>query len=483
MGILSGLQPERVFAHFEDIASIPRPSGQERQISDHLAAFARAHALEHRQDPHGNVIIWKGGTPGYEDAPPVILQGHMDMVCEQEPGRGIDFSTEGLELEVHGGWVSARGTTLGGDDGIALAYGLALLESEDIPHPPLEVIFTTDEEVGMGGAGAIDLTGVRGRRLINLDSEAEGQITVSCAGGCRADCRCALDSVPASGQLCTVTVSGLIGGHSGTEIAKGGANACRLLSRALMELGQQLSFSLVSLQGGGRDNVIPQQACAQLLLSDRLIPACNAALDRCQQAMRAEYQSTDPQLTITLSTRGAGTYPALTVDSAQKALLLIQYLPNGVQAMSRTLEGMVETSLNLGRISTDSESLSLRFSLRSASRGALSALKRQLAEAMAAVGGTASFSGEYPPWEYREDSPLRTQAARAYEALFGRPAEILSIHAGLECGLLAEKLPGTDAISIGPNLEDIHTPRERMEVASVQRTWEWLLSLLAGHDS
>ena len=483
MGILSGLQPEPVFSHFEAISAIPRPSGQERQISDYLAAFARAHDLAYRQDERGNVILWKDAAPGYEDCPPVILQGHMDMVCEQEPGRGMDFTTQGLDLEVSDGWVSARGTTLGGDDGIALAYCLALLEAEDIPHPPLEVLITTSEETGMGGARAADLSGLRGRRLINLDSEEEGQIITSCAGGCRVDCRVPLEYQTQTGQLCSLTAGGLTGGHSGTEIGKGGANACRLLSRVLMELGQQFSFSVVSLCGGGRDNVIPQQASARILLSERLLPACCAALERCRRELGKEYQATDPGLTLTLTLEGEGTFPVLTVDSAQKALLLVQYLPNGVQAMSQTMPGMVETSLNLGYMETGREALALRFSLRSASRQALAGLKRQLAEALTAVGGTASFSGEYPPWEYRASSPLREQVARAYRELYGREPELVAIHAGLECGLLAEKLPGVDAVSIGPNMRDIHTPRERLEIASVRRTWDWLLRVLAERET
>ena len=332
----------------------------------------------------------------------------------------------------------------------------------------------------MEGAAAIDLSMLQGRKLLNLDSEEEGQIMVSCAGGCRVDCRLPLERAYVTGQVCTLSVSGLTGGHSGTEIHKNRANACRVLNWTLMELGRQLSFQLHSMEGGSKDNAIPREASAQIVLPERLIPALIPALDRCRRALQAQFAQTDPDLTLELDHTG---HPqccqALTPDCAQRVLLLIQCLPNGVQAMSEDIPGLVETSLNLGVLRTQSDALQLRFSIRSSVLSSKNQLKEQLAQAVAAMGGTVSFAGDYPPWEYRKDSPLREDLCRVYQALTGQAPKLLAIHAGLECGLLSEKLPGMDAASIGPNMKDIHTTQERLEIASVQRTWNYLLQVLA----
>ncbi|MGM9592926.1 MAG: aminoacyl-histidine dipeptidase [Candidatus Onthomonas sp.] len=479
MAVLSQLEPRSVFSYFETICSIPHPSGQEGKLADYLVSFAQERGLEHYRDHLNNVILIKKASPGYEQEEPVILQGHLDMVCEQEPGRNIDFSAQGLELSVEDGYVTARGTTLGGDDGIAVAMILALLDDDSLAHPRLEAVLTVSEEVGMEGAAAIDLSMLRGRKLLNLDSENEGQIMVSCAGGCRVDCRLPLDRQAITGQLCTISVSGLTGGHSGVEIHKNRANACRVLNWVLVELGRQLSFSLVSFEGGNKDNAIPREASAQIVLSSRLFPALVAALDRCRRTLAELHGNTDPELSLNLTPQGQGSYEALTVDAAQKALLLIQYLPNGVQAMSQDIPDLVETSLNLGVVRTTPEELKLRFSVRSSVLSAKDALKEQLAQALTAVGGAVSFAGDYPPWEYRKDSPLREDLCRVYHRLTGTDPQLVAIHAGLECGLLSEKLPGMDAVSIGPNMQDIHTTAERLEIASVQRTWDYLLQVLA----
>lgn len=479
MAVLSHLEPHRVFSFFETICSIPHPSGQEGKLADYLVSFARDRGLEYHRDALNNMILIKPASPGYEEEEPVILQGHLDMVCEQEADRNIDFSTQGLDLVVEDGFVSARGTTLGGDDGIAVAMILALLDDDTLAHPRLEAVLTVSEEVGMEGAAAIDLSPLQGRKLLNLDSEEEGQIMVSCAGGCRVDCRLPLDRTQVQGQLCTVSVSGLSGGHSGTEIHRNRANACRVLNWTLMELGRQLSFHLVALEGGGKDNAIPREASAEIVLSSRLVPALSAALERCRRSLVQKYAQTDPELSLTLTHQGQGSYDAMTVDSAQKALLLIHYLPNGVQAISQEIPDLVETSLNLGVVHTTSDALQLRFSVRSSVLAAKNALKEQLAQAVAAMGGTVSFAGDYPPWEYRKDSPLREDLCRVYRSLTGTDPKLVAIHAGLECGLLSEKLPGMDAVSIGPNMKDIHTTQERLEIASVQRTWDYLCQVLA----
>lgn len=479
MAVLSQLEPRSVFSFFETICSIPHPSGQESRLADYLVSFAQERGLTYDRDELNNIILVKSASPGYEQEAPVILQGHLDMVCEQEPGRNIDFSTQGLELVVEDGYVSARGTTLGGDDGIAVAMILALLDDDSLAHPRLEAVLTVSEEVGMEGAAAIDLSMLQGRKLLNLDSENEGQIMVSCAGGCRVDCHLPLDRQTVTGQLCTISVDRLTGGHSGVEIHKNRANACRVLDWVLVELGRQLSFSLVSFEGGNKDNAIPREASAQIVLSSRLLPALVAALDRCRKTLAERHGATDPELTLRLTPQGQGSYEALTADAAQKALLLLQYLPNGVQAMSQDIPGLVETSLNLGVVCTSDTSLQLRFSVRSSVCSAKEALKEQLAQAITAVGGSVSFAGDYPPWEYRKESPFRADLCQVYHNLTGKDPQLVAIHAGLECGLLSEKLPGMDAVSIGPNMKDIHTTAERLEIASVQRTWDYLLQVLA----
>lgn len=479
MAILSGLEPHSVFSYFETICSIPHPSGKEELLADYIVDFARKRGLEHYRDELNNVIVIKEATPGYEQEEPLILQGHLDMVCEQTADRKIDFSSQGLDLFLDNGCIGARGTTLGGDDGIAVAYALALLDAEDIPHPRLEVVLTVSEEVGMEGASGIDLSMLKGRRLLNLDSEEEGQIMASCAGGCRADCQLPLQWTELEGQLCTITVSGLTGGHSGTEIHRHRGNACRLLAQLLVELGRQMAFSLVSLEGGGKDNAIPREASAGIVLDAQLLPALSAALERCRRSVTAPYEETDPHLTVTLDPNGQGTYQVMTPHSAQSALLMIQYLPDGVQAMSEEIPGLVETSLNLGVMETTGYALHLRLCLRSSKRSAKEALKQQLQQIVSAVGGSVFFSGDYPPWEYRADSPLREDVSAAYKELFGYAPKVVAIHAGLECGLLSEKIPHMDAVSIGPNMHHIHTTEERLEIDSVRRIWDLLRNILA----
>ncbi|MCD7945233.1 MAG: aminoacyl-histidine dipeptidase [Clostridiales bacterium] len=480
MSVLSNLEPRSVFSFFETICSIPHPSGREDRLADYIVSFAQARGLEHYRDELNNVIVIKPAFPGYESQPPVIIQGHLDMACEQEPGRNMDFDRQGLDLLVDDGWVTARGTTLGGDDGIAVAYALALLDGDDIPHPRLEVVLTTSEEVGMEGAAAIDLSPLQGRRLLNIDSEEEGFVLSSCAGGCRADCLLPIERTEAEGQLCTLTLSGLTGGHSGTEIDKGRANAIHALADVLAELERQLSFFLRSLQGGGKDNAIPRDATAEIVLSSsRMLPVFSAALERCHQSLGQHYGQSDPGLRLSLIPREEGTWQVLTPEAARRGLTLIQNLPDGVQAMSRDIPGLVETSLNLGVADTRADALHLRLSLRSSVLADKEALKNQVAQTTENLGGSVSWAGDYPPWEYRQDSPLREDVCRAWESLTGKRPEVVAIHAGLECGLLSAKLPGMDAVSIGPNMQDIHTTEERLEIVSVGRVWELILKVLA----
>ena len=469
MRVLDSLEPKRVFRYFEDLCGIPHGSGNTDAISDYCVAFAVRHGLEHLKDAHNNVIIRKPASAGYEDHPPVILQGHLDMVCEKEPDCPLDFLRDGLNLRVDGDWVSADGTTLGGDDGIAVAMALAILEDDTLPHPALEALFTTDEETGMFGAEGLDPACLRGRTLINADSEAEGVLTVGCAGGARVEITLPLATAPLTAPCKQVTVGGLIGGHSGVEIDRGRLNANILMGRFLQSL--DAPFSLVSVAGGAKDNAIPRQ-CVCVLATDADLEAA------AERFVAAERVDTDPDLSVTVADAPAATTAVTPADSARAAAFLAT-VKNGVQAMSTAIPGLVETSLNLGVLRLTGDSLLATFSVRSAVGAAKQRLLDDLEATAHTFGGTYSSHGHYPAWEYRENSRLRDTMVAVYEEMTGQKPVVEIIHAGLECGLFSDKIPGLDAVSFGPDMRDIHTSRERLSIPSVARTYAYLLRVLA----
>ena len=475
MEVLSPLQPRAVFHYFEELCAIPHGSGNTKTVSDWCAAFAKARGLEYHQDALNNIIIIKEAAPGYEGAEPVILQGHLDMVCEKEPGCPKDLEREGLNLEADGDFVTARGTTLGGDDGIAVAMALALLDSRDLPHPRLEVVLTVDEEVGMLGAAALDVSPLRGKTLINLDSEEEGVFTVSCAGGNRTECILPVKREPFPGAVLTVSVGGLTGGHSGTEIHRGRANANVLLGRCLRAVSARTELRLGEAAGGSKDNAIPTESRAQIVVSDEA--AARAVLGELEADLRREHRTTDPELFLRTE---ASSWEGTPMDrtSTERAVCLLTCLPNGVQAMSGDIPGLVQTSLNLGILTTGAEELRACFSVRSSLGSQKEVLKDRLTCLTQALGGRTQYSGDYPAWEYREESPLRERMVQVFREQYGRAPKVEAIHAGVECGLLAGKIPGLDCVSIGPDLLEIHTPRERMSISSVQRVWAFLLEVL-----
>ena len=475
MEVLSELQPRAVFHYFEELCAIPHGSENTKAVSDWCAAFAKARGLEYHQDALNNIIIIKEAAPGYEGAEPVILQGHLDMVCEKEAGCPKDLEREGLDLEADGDFVTARGTTLGGDDGIAVAMALALLDSRDLPHPRLEVVLTVDEEVGMLGAAALDVSPLRGKTLINLDSEEEGVFTVSCAGGNRTECILPVKREPFSGTVLTVTVGGLTGGHSGTEIHRGRANANVLLGRCLRVVSARTQLRLGAAAGGSKDNAIPTESRAQIVVSDEA--AARAALGELEAALRREYRTTDPELFLRAEPSQWEGNP-MDRTSTERAVCLLTCLPNGVQAVSGDIPGLVQTSLNLGILTTGVEELRACFSVRSSLGSQKEALKDRLTCLTQALGGRSQYSGDYPAWEYKEDSLLRDRMVQVFREQYGRAPKVEAIHAGVECGLLAGKIPGLDCVSIGPDLLEIHTPRERMGISSVQRVWAFLLEVL-----
>ena len=481
MRILAHLEPAEVFRYFEEIAQIPHGSGNTRLISDYLVRFAKERRLEVIQDASGNVVIRKDGTEGYEDSGTVMLQGHMDMICEKEPWCTIDLEHEGLALKVEDGIVSAEGTTLGGDDGIAVAYMLALLDSDSIPHPPVEAVFTVDEEIGMLGAAALDKSGLKARYMINIDSEEEGYLLTSCAGGAAVVCRLVSEREACTGTAAYLTVTGGLGGHSGVDIDKGRANADRILGRALRRMIRDADFRIISAEGGTKDNAIPARARAKLLfINEEDAEAAGRALAEADREVRAEYRETDPEITLSLTedTDPGGQPLPMTKDLTERFIGALCDLPGGVQRMSEDIPGLVKTSLNLGILETDDDGIRMTFSVRSSENREKEDLIRCMETVMKSHGGTLARFGDYPAWEYRRDSRLRDLMVEIFEEMYGRKPVVHAIHAGVECGHFAGTMPDLDCISIGPDMHDIHTPRERLDAASVKRTWEYLLEVL-----
>ncbi|MBR1629731.1 MAG: aminoacyl-histidine dipeptidase [Lachnospiraceae bacterium] len=481
--VLTGLSPERVFHYFEEISAIPRPSFSEKAISDYLVSFARDHGFSCVQDEKCNIIIVRPASPGREDAAPIILQGHMDMVCEKTADTKKDMTKEGLELFVDGDWIGAKGTTLGGDDGIAVAMALALLEDETLRCPRLEFVCTTSEETGMEGATAIDLSSLEGKQLINIDTECEGELICGCAGGGRLDISLPIERDDAPGVYRQIRVDGLLGGHSGTEIDKGRANANTLMARVLRHILPHHPVRLASFQGGEKDNAIPREATAVISLPKESVDGVSALVEEECAKIRAEYGAADPGITIQMSPIDPSALteelltPLTEADTRQIVLLLLS-LPNGVVRMSHQIEGLVETSLNLGCLALKEHIFSMTYSLRSSVSAAYEALRENICFMAESFGGEVQIRSEYPAWEYRPDSPLQEKLARIYKAQNGRDTKTATIHAGLECGILSKKITDLDAVSIGPNITDIHTPNERMSISSVERVYRWVRTVL-----
>ena len=479
MSVLEGLQPSSVLYFFEEICRIPHISYHEKALSDYCVKFAKDRNLFCQQDEMGNVLIVAEATPGYEQEEPVILQGHLDMVGEKDADCPIDMEKESIKIKVEGDYICAEGTTLGGDDGIAVAYGLALLDAKDIPHPRLEVVLTVSEEVGLLGATAMDLSACKGRRLINVDSEVEGVFTVGCAGGVRALCSIPVARERKNGVRCELVLEGLKGGHSGTEIDKGRANANVLMGRVLHLLWEQTGFGLLELQGGSKDNVICKGCTAAILLDQAKLGLLDKTVEVFQGRMEAEYGTADPDIRLKVKVGGAAEGMALVEASLKKVTAILKLAPNGVQAMSMDLPGLVETSVNIGVIKLKEETMEVRCSVRSSVASAKEEIVSKLTVLMELLGGTVELGGDYPAWPYARNSKLRDLCVEVYRKQYGKEPRVETIHAGLECGILSGKIPGLDCVSIGPDMQDIHSPREKLSIRSVERVWEFLKAVLA----
>ena len=472
---LAGLEPAAVFGYFEEICSIPHGSRNTKLISDYLVNFAKSHELRYIQDDADNVIIFGDATPGYEDHAPIILQGHMDMVCEKDAGCTIDMTTDGLDVTHDGNVVFAKGTTLGADNGIAVAMGMAILADKSIPHPPIELLITSDEEIGLLGAAAVDLSELKGKMLLNLDSEGEGVFTVSCAGGCVANIGLPVDRHAVYGPCIRLVVDGLQSGHSGADIHRNRANANKVMGEFMSRIQKLMPLCLTSLAGGAKDNAIPRSCQATLVAMGIHLERINEIAEQLQAEVREQYK--EPEATVQAFDVDALGGNSLSTESTAKIISLLCAAPNAVQSWSQDIEGLVQTSLNLGVIKLG-ERFHATFSVRSSVNAEKAELLEQLKKLADMFDATYTEAGAYPAWEYKKESHLRDVMVETYKTMFGKDASVEAIHAGLECGLFSEKLPGLDCVSIGPQMHDIHTSRERLEIASTERTWNFLLEVL-----
>ena len=478
--LLSELSPREVFYYFQKLASIPRGSSNTDQIAEFCMDFARDHGLKARRDQANNVVIFAAGTSGYENSDAVILQGHLDMVCEREAGCGIDMEKKGVEVCTDGVKVWARGTTLGGDDGIAVAYILAILASDTISHPPIEAVLTSDEEIGMLGARALDVSDLTGKRLINIDSEEEGMLCVSCAGGVRAQLAIPFHKEPvdkASACAYRIVVNGLLGGHSGMEIHKQRENAIKLLGNVLSSANRACTLSLEGVTGGGKENAIPKMAEATVCLPRNQAHMLEYSVTEFLKLMHQELSTTEPELLITVKPVDM---PEQCMDreSTRRLIFAMQQIPDGMQKMSPEIEGMVQTSLNLGILSTEDNHVSMRYLIRSNTASGKQLVLEKVTAFTEYLGGTVTVQSDYPAWEYRVKSKLRETMIRSFEEVYQKAPAVTAVHAGLECGILAGKMMDIDMVSFGPTLSNVHTPKENMDVASVQRCWLYLLKVL-----
>ena len=472
------LKPENVFYFFEELSKIPHGSGNTKAISDYCVNFAKERGLECHQDDVNNIIIIKEATKGYEKSEPIIIQGHLDMVCEKEVDCTKDMDNEGLDLYVDGDFLKAKGTTLGGDDGIAVAYGLALLDSNEIEHPRLEMIFTIDEETSMGGVQVIDLSPLKGHIMLNIDSDEEGVFLTSSAGGCETSVTLPVKRVSMEGVVCKVTVGGLLGGHSGAEIHKERANASKLMGRVLKALQDKVEFGVAELAGGSKHNAITRNCDATIVLNAADVDTAKEIVASIEAELKSEYRVADPDLFVSFEAGETASKEVMDPTSQTKTIFLLREVPFGVMAMSTDIEGLVETSCNLGIVLLKEDVLEMCLSMRSCVATRKYEVLDRIAFLGEMVGATVEKTDDYPAWEFNPNSVVREKIAGVYRDLFNKEPAIQAIHAGLECGYFNEKLPGLDAVSFGPANFDIHTPQERLSISSTERYWNLLVEFL-----
>lgn len=467
---------QRVFHYFEQLSAIPRGSGNMDAIAQYCVTFAKAHNLKCIHDSANNVIVFKDGTFGYEKSEPIILQGHLDMVCQKTPDSDINFEKDGLKLYVDGDYIKAQGTTLGADNGIAVAMILAILESKEYAHPPIEAVFTTDEETGMVGARALDMNVLQSRRMINLDSETDDLVTVSCAGGSDFKAVIPRQTVKKQGCKTSITLSGLMGGHSGVEIHKGRVNADILGGRILNHLKNNFDFDIISVNGGDKPNAIPNTFTAELCVYDSS-NFCHSAQEYVN-LVKNEVCDREKDFAFQISVSDTAEHTVLREDIKDKIIHSLLCAPNGICEMSAEIEGLVETSLNLGVLQTNDQNVTLHFALRSNKLSALKFLEEKLSAFFDNQNIDYQTFGHYPPWEYREISPLRDMYCDIFFKTFQKHPKVKAVHAGLECGVFAGNIHDFDCISIGPEMHDVHTTRERLSIGSTENFFNLIIKTL-----
>jgi dipeptidase D len=480
---LVSLEPKLLWSHFDGIRQIPRPSKHEEEVVAHVETWAKGRGFEILKDAAGSVVVKVPATPGREDAPTVIIQGHLDMVCEKNSDVAFDFMKDPIDVRVDGDWVKANGTTLGADNGIGVATAMAVADDPDVVHGPLELLFTIDEETGLTGAKALDPAIVSGRVMLNLDTEEDGAVYFGCAGGADAVTtlpvarrRASLGSVPVK-----IVVKGLKGGHSGLNIIENRGNALKTLNRILLTAVEKgIELDLVSLEGGSKHNAIPREAFATVRLPKNGLDALTEVVDGCRSEFEAEFGAIDPDLRIVVEpTDDSEELREVFNQHARDRLLhLLRTLPHGVLSMSRDVPGLVETSNNLAIVATGKDKVDVTTSHRSSVMPALLAVREQIRSASRLAGGEVDEDEAYPGWKPNPDSVVVKKTLDIYEELFGKRPALKAIHAGLECGLLIEKLPGLDAVSIGPEIRNAHSPDEMVQISSVQRFYEHVKALL-----
>lgn len=467
---------DRVFEIFGEISAIPHGSGDMEKIADYCVDFAKKNSLEYSRDSANNVIIYKNAAVGYENAPPVILQGHLDMVCQKTSESDFDFTRDGLKLFTDGDLLGAENTTLGADNGIAVAYVLAILESDTVTHPYIEAVFTTDEEIGMLGAAKLNFDKLKSKKMINLDSEEDDTLTVSCAGGVDFKIEIPFEKVSFSGTEINISLSGLKGGHSGVEIDKNRVNADMLAGKLLNHLKDGADFELVNIVGGNKGNAIPNRCEISLCAKtpDEIINICNKFLTE----IKADITDNEPDFTFNIKKGETAQIDVIGKQAKNDIIFLLKHFPNGVIDMSKEIEGLVETSLNLGILKTYENTISVLFALRSNKKLGMTELRDKLATLCSRIGCTYETGGYYPPWEFNNNSVLQKIYCEAYEGFYSKKPKIEAIHAGLECAVFADKIEGLDCVSMGPNLYDVHTPNERLSISSASNTFKLLLKFL-----
>lgn len=476
MSKLSDLNPTRVFHYFEQISDIPRGSGNQGKISDFCEAFAKKHKLKYIRDDANNIIIFKDATYGYENTQPVILQGHLDMVCQKTAESEIDFQNDGVDIYVDGDFIKARGTTLGADNGIAVAMILAILESHTIPHPPIEAVFTTDEETGMIGANTLDFSKLKSKIMINIDSEEQDVLTVSCAGGSDFKVFLPLSRNELQGTHVTINLKGLKGGHSGIEINAGRVNADILAGRILNYAKKISDFSLISVSGGDKRNAIPRSCTIELVTDNP--DAFKVYICEYAQIIKSEISDREPDFNMTTEIKENGIFSVMEKADRDKLINMILSAPNGVMVMSTTIENLVETSLNLGVLETDENQMVMEFALRSNKMSALTFLKERMTAFAEIFDCDIETGGSYPPWELVSFSPLQKLYISSYQTVTQKDIRVSAIHAGLECAVFADNIKDLDCISVGPDMFDVHTTSERLSISSTETVYNVIVELL-----